>query len=43
MLKKFKPELIVPVHCTGWRGALAIANAMLEAFVWNNVENLYAF
>jgi len=43
MLKKFKPELIVPMHCTGWRGAFAIANAMPEAFVWNSVGNLYAF
>ena len=43
MLKHFKPELIAPMHCTGWRGAFAIASAMPEAFVWNSVGNLYTF
>jgi len=40
-LKKLKPSLIAPSHCTGWRGKLAIAEALPEAFVWNSVGNLY--
>ncbi|MEM3727681.1 MAG: MBL fold metallo-hydrolase [Candidatus Bathyarchaeia archaeon] len=42
-LKQLKPELVAPMHCTGWRGAFAIAGAMPEAFVWNSVGNLYIF
>jgi 7,8-dihydropterin-6-yl-methyl-4-(beta-D-ribofuranosyl)aminobenzene 5'-phosphate synthase len=40
-LKRIGPKLIVPSHCTGWRGMFAIANAMPSAFVWNSVGNLY--
>jgi 7,8-dihydropterin-6-yl-methyl-4-(beta-D-ribofuranosyl)aminobenzene 5'-phosphate synthase len=40
-LKRLDPELIVPSHCTGWRGIFAIADAMPQAFVWNSVGNLY--
>ncbi len=40
-LKQLNPVLVVPSHCTGWRGAFAIAKAMPEAFVWNSVGNLY--
>lgn len=40
-LKRISPKLIVPSHCTGWRGMCAIANAMPSAFVWNSVGNLY--
>jgi len=42
-LKKLKPNLVVPSHCTGWRGSYAIAEAMPEAFVWNSVGNFYKF
>ncbi|MEM1551980.1 MAG: MBL fold metallo-hydrolase [Candidatus Bathyarchaeia archaeon] len=42
-LKCLKPELVAPMHCTGWRGAFAMAEAMSEAFVWNSVGNLYTF
>lgn len=42
-LKRLHPELVAPMHCTGWRGAFAIAKAMPEAFVWNSVGNLYTF
>jgi 7,8-dihydropterin-6-yl-methyl-4-(beta-D-ribofuranosyl)aminobenzene 5'-phosphate synthase len=41
MLKQLNPALIVPSHCTGWRGAFAIAKAMPHAFAWNSVGNLY--
>ncbi|MCW3996053.1 MAG: MBL fold metallo-hydrolase [Candidatus Bathyarchaeota archaeon] len=40
-LERINPKLIVPMHCTGWRGMFAIAKALPEAFVWNSVGNLY--
>jgi 7,8-dihydropterin-6-yl-methyl-4-(beta-D-ribofuranosyl)aminobenzene 5'-phosphate synthase len=40
--KRLSPNLIVPSHCTGWRGMFAIAKALPEAFVWNSVGNLYS-
>ncbi len=40
-LKKVKPELIVPSHCTGWRALHALADAFPEAFVFNSVGNRY--
>ncbi|MEM3592130.1 MAG: MBL fold metallo-hydrolase [Candidatus Bathyarchaeia archaeon] len=40
-LRKIRPRLIVPSHCTGWRAAHAILNAMPDAFVWGSVGNLY--
>lgn len=42
-LKLLKPELLVPSHCTGWRGICAIAEALPQAFVGNSVGNLYDF
>ncbi len=42
-LKHMKPSLIAPSHCTGWKGAFAIANSMPRAFVWNSPGNLYRF
>lgn len=41
-LKQLNPEVLAPMHCTGWRGAFAIARAMPKAFVWNSVGNLYS-
>jgi len=40
-LKLLKPELLVPSHCTGWRGICAIAEAFPQTFVGNSVGNLY--
>ena len=40
-LKSISPELVVPSHCTGWRGMAAIARALPMAFVWKSVGNLY--
>jgi 7,8-dihydropterin-6-yl-methyl-4-(beta-D-ribofuranosyl)aminobenzene 5'-phosphate synthase len=42
-LKLLKPELLVPSHCTGWRGIHAIAEALPQAFVSNSVGNLFEF
>ena len=41
MLQQLNPEIIVPMHCTGWRGKSAISRAMPKAFVWNSVGHLY--
>jgi len=43
MLRQLNPEIVVPSHCTGWRGKYAIFEAMPRAFVWNSVGNLYRF
>ena len=43
MLRKFSPKIVVPMHCTGWRGKYAIYKGMPEAFVSNSVGNLYRF
>jgi 7,8-dihydropterin-6-yl-methyl-4-(beta-D-ribofuranosyl)aminobenzene 5'-phosphate synthase len=40
-LGRISPKLIVPSHCTGWRGMCAIAKTLPEAFIWNSVGNLY--
>ena len=42
-LRRINPRLIVPSHCTGWRGMCAIAEVLPRAFVWNSVGNLYKF
>jgi 7,8-dihydropterin-6-yl-methyl-4-(beta-D-ribofuranosyl)aminobenzene 5'-phosphate synthase len=41
-LKCLSPKLIVPSHCTGWRGMFATAKVLPEAFVWGSVGNLYS-
>jgi len=40
-LRKIKPTLIAPSHCTGWKAKCAIAEKIPNAFVWNSVGNLY--
>ena len=42
-LKRINPKLIVPSHCTGWKGILAIAKCFTQAFVFNRVGNRYDF
>jgi len=42
-LKLLNPQLILPSHCTGWRGTYVIAQAMPDAFIWGSVGNLYRF
>ena len=43
LLQEFKPKIVVPMHCTGWRGKYAIFKGMPRAFVENSVGNLYRF
>ena len=40
-LQQIKPKIIVPMHCTGWRGKYAINKSMPNCFIWNSVGNLY--
>jgi 7,8-dihydropterin-6-yl-methyl-4-(beta-D-ribofuranosyl)aminobenzene 5'-phosphate synthase len=43
LLQQLNPKIIVPMHCTGWRGKCAISKAIPYAFVSNSVGNLYRF
>jgi len=36
-LKKIRPDVIVPGHCTGWRAAHQISRALLQAYVQTSV------
>jgi 7,8-dihydropterin-6-yl-methyl-4-(beta-D-ribofuranosyl)aminobenzene 5'-phosphate synthase len=40
-LKKMKPDLIVPMHCTGWKAIHAISEAFPSAFVLNSVGSRF--
>lgn len=40
-LSVLEPEVVVPTHCTGWRAAGAIAEALPEAFIANSVGTTY--
>ncbi len=42
-IKEMKPAMVVPSHCTGWKGIHAFAREMPEAFVHPGVGNLYRF
>lgn len=42
-LKQISPKRIIPSHCTGWRGIIAIANEFPDAFVSSSVGNCYDF
>jgi 7,8-dihydropterin-6-yl-methyl-4-(beta-D-ribofuranosyl)aminobenzene 5'-phosphate synthase len=35
------PKLIAPMHCTGWKGMLAFAEALPKVTIWNSVGNLF--
>lgn len=36
-LKELRPHIIVPAHCTGWKGIHAVARELPQAFVQNSV------
>ena len=42
-LQQLNPEIIVPMHCTGWRGKNAIFQEMPQKVIDNSVGNLYCF
>ncbi|MBN2478764.1 MAG: MBL fold metallo-hydrolase [Parachlamydiales bacterium] len=40
---EINPEIIVPMHCTGWKATNKIANALPDKFVLNTVGTKYIF
>jgi len=42
-MKRFMPEFIVPIHCTGWRAINEFEKAFPENFVLNAVGTKYIF
>jgi 7,8-dihydropterin-6-yl-methyl-4-(beta-D-ribofuranosyl)aminobenzene 5'-phosphate synthase len=40
-LRAAAPQVVVPMHCTGWKAVHAIARAMPEAFIQNSVGTRY--
>ena len=42
-IAKFNPEIIVPMHCTGWNAINRFAALMPEQFVLNAVGSTYVF
>jgi 7,8-dihydropterin-6-yl-methyl-4-(beta-D-ribofuranosyl)aminobenzene 5'-phosphate synthase len=40
-LKKLNPEVIVPMHCTGWNSVRRIEAEFPDAFVMNSVGTKY--
>jgi len=41
-MKRIKPDVIVPMHCTGWKAIGQFAREMPEAFILNTVGTSYA-
>ena len=42
-LREVNPKIIVPMHCSGWRGKNGLFQSFPDAFIWNSVGNLYSF
>lgn len=42
-LQKIGPDLIIPMHCTGWNAISQFARRMPEQFVLNTVGTTYSF
>jgi 7,8-dihydropterin-6-yl-methyl-4-(beta-D-ribofuranosyl)aminobenzene 5'-phosphate synthase len=42
-MKEFAPEVVVPMHCTGWKAINTFAAEMPEAFILNTVGSTYHF
>ena len=40
-MKEIHPDLIVPMHCTGWQAMTAFAEAMPGRFVLNSAGTTY--
>ena len=41
-LKDINPEVLVPMHCTGWKAIDSFSEAFPEAFILNSVGSKYA-
>jgi 7,8-dihydropterin-6-yl-methyl-4-(beta-D-ribofuranosyl)aminobenzene 5'-phosphate synthase len=42
-MKKIAPDIIVPMHCTGWKAINQFAEEMPEQFILNSVGTTYVF
>jgi 7,8-dihydropterin-6-yl-methyl-4-(beta-D-ribofuranosyl)aminobenzene 5'-phosphate synthase len=42
-MKKIGPEIIVPMHCTGWKAINQFSEQMPEQFILNSVGTTYVF
>ena len=42
-LAAFKPQWIVPAHCTGWRAQTALAARFPDAYIQNTVGTRFDF
>lgn len=42
-MKKIAPDIIVPMHCTGWKAINQFAEEMPEQFILNTVGTTYVF
>ena len=42
-MKKIGPEMIVPMHCTGWKAINRFVDTMPQQCILNNVGTKYVF
>jgi len=42
-IKKICPDIVVPMHCTGWKAINQFAKEMPEQFILNGVGTTYVF
>jgi 7,8-dihydropterin-6-yl-methyl-4-(beta-D-ribofuranosyl)aminobenzene 5'-phosphate synthase len=42
-LKKINPDIVVPMHCTGWKAISQFAKEMPQQFILNSVGTTYIF
>ena len=42
-IKEMKPEVIVPMHCTGWKAINRFSESFPDAFILNSVGSKYVF
>jgi 7,8-dihydropterin-6-yl-methyl-4-(beta-D-ribofuranosyl)aminobenzene 5'-phosphate synthase len=42
-LKKIGPDIVVPMHCTGWKAISQFAKEMPKQFILNSVGTTYSF
>jgi len=42
-LKKINPNMVIPMHCTGWKAINQFAKEMPQQFILNSVGTTYTF
>ena len=40
---RINPDMVVPMHCTGWKAVQRFAEVMPESFIYNSVGTTYLF